>query len=426
MAGLRTLMLLLCLASVSRYCDYSKTSIINLSGTAQHCTEVDHSVSTLKLSSSAIFSVDSMTLTESLRSILSHFTKTRNVAVNPAEKQNARDYIVKTFKDHGLSTWTEEFQSNNPQYPGVNIIGQLPGRYTGSRDDKIVLIGSHYDSEDTTPGVDDNGSGMTALLQALKLYTNPGTFKSLAVKISGVEGRPSNWPRQVQFSLQDFFRSDHYRFWDADPSLPTVFLTDTADFRGYMKQCYHQSCDDINHVTPDMITFLARTTESLVGVASNITNEKCEMKQADCIQEADIVAYKGEIQEIKTPYFGTQYPNNMDCGWSIRLNTTGMKRPELTFKFTAFDLEESTNCSADYVELRDGTEKTAKLIGRYCGKTLPSIERPLSPYLYVTFHSDELGAFEGFKAEISGVKGCGQGLWQLTGVLVMVSLFIYL
>lgn len=56
-----------------------------------------------------------MTLTQSLRSILSHFTKTRNVAVDPAEKQNARDYIVKTFKDHGLKTWTEEFQSNNPQ-----------------------------------------------------------------------------------------------------------------------------------------------------------------------------------------------------------------------------------------------------------------------------------------------------------------------
>ena len=56
-----------------------------------------------------------MTLIQSLRSILSHFTKTRNVAVNPAEKQNARDYIVKTFKDHGLNKWTEEFQSNNPQ-----------------------------------------------------------------------------------------------------------------------------------------------------------------------------------------------------------------------------------------------------------------------------------------------------------------------
>ena len=34
---------------------------------------------------------------------------------NPAEKQIARDYIIKTFKDHGLDTWTEEFSSYDPQ-----------------------------------------------------------------------------------------------------------------------------------------------------------------------------------------------------------------------------------------------------------------------------------------------------------------------
>ena len=56
----------------------------------------------------------------------------------------------------------------------MNIIGQLPGRYTGTRHDKMVLIGSHYDTVQTSPGVDDNGSGMTALLQALKLFTSPG------------------------------------------------------------------------------------------------------------------------------------------------------------------------------------------------------------------------------------------------------------
>jgi len=56
----------------------------------------------------------------------------------------------------------------------VNIIGRLPGRYTGTSDDKMVLIGSHYDTVQTSSGVDDNGSGMTALLQAVKLFTSPG------------------------------------------------------------------------------------------------------------------------------------------------------------------------------------------------------------------------------------------------------------
>ena len=56
----------------------------------------------------------------------------------------------------------------------MNIIGRLPGRYTETRDDKMVLIGSHYDTVQTSPGVDDNGSGMTALLQALKLIASPG------------------------------------------------------------------------------------------------------------------------------------------------------------------------------------------------------------------------------------------------------------
>ena len=106
------------------------------------------------------------------------------------------------------------------------------------------------------------------------------TFKSLAVEMPlPLKGRPSLWPPLYRQGLFDFFRSDHYRFWNAEPSLPAVFITDTADFRGYMKQCYHQSCDDMSRVTPDMITFLARTTDSIVKVATNMTNEKCEMKK---------------------------------------------------------------------------------------------------------------------------------------------------
>lgn len=59
--------------------------------------------------------VQSMTETESLRSILNHFNSTRNAYIDPVAKQKARDFIVKSFMDHGLHTWTEEFSSNQEQ-----------------------------------------------------------------------------------------------------------------------------------------------------------------------------------------------------------------------------------------------------------------------------------------------------------------------
>ena len=56
--------------------------------------------------------VEGKTKTQSLQSILNHFTDTRNVYIDPVVKQRARDFIVSVFKDHGLHTWTEEFPSN--------------------------------------------------------------------------------------------------------------------------------------------------------------------------------------------------------------------------------------------------------------------------------------------------------------------------
>ena len=62
--------------------------------------------------------VETKTKTQSLRSILNHFTDTRNVYIDPVVKQSSRDFIVNMFKDHGLHTWTEEFPSNQEK---VNI-----------------------------------------------------------------------------------------------------------------------------------------------------------------------------------------------------------------------------------------------------------------------------------------------------------------
>jgi len=164
-----------------------------------------------------------------------------------------------------------------------------------------------------------------------------------------------------------------------------------------------------------------------------MTNEKCQMKKVvDCGQNVT-----GDEGEITTPYYDTQYPNKLDCAWTISVDAD---QKNLSVKFTTFDLEESADCTADYVEIRNGTDKAAPLIGRYCGKTLPEPIKSSSQSLYMTFHSDELGAFKGFKAEwsstpvtplttpvtTSAVRGYGQGMWQLIGFFVMTSLAFFL
>ena len=109
-------------------------------------------------------------------------------------------------------------------------------------------------------------------------WFSPDNFKleDIALPFSG---RPSELKDNIWQLMKDFLRSDHRRFWDNEPSLSALFLTDTANFRGFMTSCYHQSCDDISHVTEDMVEFLGRTTNALVQLASNMTGETCTMKK---------------------------------------------------------------------------------------------------------------------------------------------------
>ena len=52
------------------------------------------------------------------------------------------------------------------------MVGKLPGTLAGSINDRLFLIGAHYDTMRTTAhGADDNGSGVAAMLQVAKQIT---------------------------------------------------------------------------------------------------------------------------------------------------------------------------------------------------------------------------------------------------------------
>ena len=58
---------------------------------------------------------------------LCYILSTKNVDVDPVAKQRARDYILKSFMDHGLQTWTEEFPSNQEKVNANRVSYSLSG-----------------------------------------------------------------------------------------------------------------------------------------------------------------------------------------------------------------------------------------------------------------------------------------------------------
>ena len=70
------------------------------------------------------------------------------------------------------SQWLRFAQYIKTVVRGYNIIATIRGANYGTLHDKIIVVMAHYDTHSSgTPGVDDNGSGVSALLEVARLLT---------------------------------------------------------------------------------------------------------------------------------------------------------------------------------------------------------------------------------------------------------------
>jgi tolkin protein len=74
-------------------------------------------------------------------------------------------------------------------------------------------------------------------------------------------------------------------------------------------------------------------------------------------------------------------------------------------------MENHENCVYDYVEVRDGHEDNARLIGKYCGPKMPADVKSTTNRLYVKFVSDASVQKAGFAATF--IKGSECGLFAI-------------
>ncbi|XP_066485218.1 cubilin [Tiliqua scincoides] len=109
---------------------------------------------------------------------------------------------------------------------------------------------------------------------------------------------------------------------------------------------------------------------------------------------------------ISSPLYPAKYPNNQNCSWIIRAQEPFN---HVTLSFTHFEIENSRqNCSADYVEIREGDNDDAPLQGRYCGTTMPYPVTSFGNALSVNFVSNNVITAEGFRATFAAsTSACG-------------------
>jgi len=83
---------------------------------------------------------------------------------------------------------------------------------------------------------------------------------------------------------------------------------------------------------------------------------------------------------------------------SSSLSLSSLSTQSLVLTFVRFKLEEHPDCAADFLQIHDGYNPTARRIGRYCGASLPGGGSVNTTHFVATlfFHADASVSRDGF------------------------------
>jgi len=88
----------------------------------------------------------------------------RHFQVNPEKLAETADYIRKELKAYGLQVQEQVFTFDGIPHEFKNVEGIL-----GDEKKPALLITSHYDTVQNSPGANDNGSGVVAMLEVARI-----------------------------------------------------------------------------------------------------------------------------------------------------------------------------------------------------------------------------------------------------------------
>ncbi|ODG98284.1 peptidase M28 [Nostoc sp. KVJ20] len=102
--------------------------------------------------------------------LLTHVQKLNFQRYTTKERSLTRTYITTELTKLGWKPKLENFSD------GVNIFAERPGTSIAA---KAILVGAHYDTVASSPGADDNASGIAVLLEVARLLGSRPTPRTL-------------------------------------------------------------------------------------------------------------------------------------------------------------------------------------------------------------------------------------------------------
>ncbi|KAJ8376962.1 hypothetical protein SKAU_G00075420 [Synaphobranchus kaupii] len=241
----------------------------------------------------------------------------------------------------------------------------------------------------------------------------PPVFESLAVpdgdriKISPTDG-PAKEVNHVTLSFTDF------KLENLNGNCSSDFV-EVLDGDNYQAPSVGLYCGD---VVPHPVT-----SYSDALVVKFISNHGYSEKGFRATYAASTSGCGGDLHmetgAFNSPNYPEPYPSNVECVWTM----TSSPGNRLQLSFISFQLQASSGCSTDFLEIREGNS-TGPLVGRFCGSSLPTNYTSLVGHvLWAKFVSDGSVSGVGFRAtfahlygnEITGESGqIASPLWPRT------------
>ncbi|XP_048417522.2 cubilin isoform X2 [Stegostoma tigrinum] len=167
---------------------------------------------------------------------------------------------------------------------------------------------------------------------------------------------------------------------------------------------------------PPIIQSMQRSMFVKFKTDSKISSHGFQVKYGSAVKGCTEVLTK-PVGTISSPGYPTDYPHGAKCIWYISVQPGNVIR--LTFDF--FNLEYHMNCAKDYVEVFDnGTIFYGRLIGRFCGRSVPPSVTSSGSLMSLLFVSDSSIAIQGFAASYDSLDAssvCREEFFEFTGTL---------